>query len=68
MNLWGDVIFSLQIFSSFNCYPFISRFFIVCIVRIVKKNDDNHCYYAFFSVLFLYNGEGMCKNERGIVR
>ena len=67
MNLWGDVIFSLQIFSSFNCYPFISRFFIIRIVRIVK-NDDNYCYYAFFSVIFLYNGERMCKNERGIVR
>ena len=67
MNLWGDVIFSLQIFSSFNCYPFITRFFIVRIVRIVK-NDDNYCYYAFFGVIFLYNGERMCKNERGIVR
>ena len=66
MNLWGNVIFSLQIFSSFNCYPFISRFFIVRIVRIVKKIMIIIVIMLFFGVIFLYNGERMCKNERGI--
>ena len=37
------------------------------VVRIVKKIMIIIVIMLFFGVLFLYNGERMCKNERGIV-